>query len=80
MGSNLNSDPAAIRSVIWGTTVIISQVMATFRDFLMTFTLESKYEFLRRQAQESELMYEVPEITEEDRAPFYPVLLHQVGL
>ncbi|KAJ3414832.1 hypothetical protein HDV05_005989 [Chytridiales sp. JEL 0842] len=75
---DMMSDPAAIRTVIWGTTVNIQEVMTSFREFLQTFTMAGKYEAMRREAEENNVMYEFPELTEADRAPFYPALLHQV--
>ena len=40
--SNLETDPAVVKTVIWGTTVNIAEVMATFKDFLHHFTIAHK--------------------------------------
>ncbi|KAJ3044786.1 hypothetical protein HDV00_000661 [Rhizophlyctis rosea] len=40
--SNLETDPAVVKTVIWGTTVNIAEVMSTFKDFLLHYTRAHK--------------------------------------
>ncbi|KAJ3049510.1 hypothetical protein HK097_009509 [Rhizophlyctis rosea] len=40
--SNLDTDPATVKTVIWGTTVNIAEVISTFKDFLHHFTISHK--------------------------------------
>jgi hypothetical protein len=90
---NLTStaDPADVRTVIWGTTVNLQDVMRVFREFLMRFTIADKKRGLYREAREKweaenenaenpELMPDLsePEIEPEDNDPFYPKLLNLV--
>ncbi|KAJ3172971.1 hypothetical protein HDU88_004430 [Geranomyces variabilis] len=59
-----SSDPSAIRTVIWGTTINIAESMQMFRDFLLNFTHAD----------------DVNVAEEEGPRPFYPALLRQLKL
>jgi DNA replication licensing factor MCM4 len=60
------SDPSLSVRLIWGTTVNIHEAMTSFRNFLNNFTLAHR----KRKFNEA--------ITEEDKRPFYPLLLTHV--
>lgn len=60
------SDPSLSVRLIWGTTVNIHEAMTSFRNFLNHFTLAHR----KRKFNEP--------ITEQDRRPFYPMLLTHI--
>ncbi|KAI8832047.1 hypothetical protein BC829DRAFT_494347 [Chytridium lagenaria] len=72
------------RTVIWGTTVNIQEAMASFKRFIMNFTVEFKIQKLREMNAEEgeltaeELLFREKTVTEQDSRPFYPDLLHQM--
>eukprot|EP00842_Homolaphlyctis_polyrhiza_P003307 jgi/Hompol1/3978/HPOL_006863-RA len=66
IGNNA-ADPAEVRKFIWGTTVNIEASMATFRDFILNFTLKHKLDALNE-----------PSTSIDDSQPFYDRLLRQL--
>ncbi|KAI8971815.1 MCM2/3/5 family-domain-containing protein [Mycotypha africana] len=66
MGDTQETDPSTLERVIWGTTIQVEETQKLFRHFLETFTLA------HRKRQNDEV------ITEEDRKPFYPILLNHI--
>ncbi|KND01040.1 MCM DNA helicase complex subunit MCM4 [Spizellomyces punctatus DAOM BR117] len=66
--TNATSDPAAIRMVIWGTTVNIAESMQMFRDFITNFT----------QSQHAADGNNEEDMMDQDHEPFYPYYLRQL--
>ncbi|KAI9105641.1 MCM2/3/5 family-domain-containing protein [Phlyctochytrium arcticum] len=64
------SDPAAVMTVIWGTTVNIAESMQMFRDFISNFTQGHH----RTDLEEGDEIL----LTDEESRPFYPTLLAQL--
>lgn len=59
--------------VIWGTNIIISEAISSFRAFLSSFTLAQRKRF-----EASGPNAPLPELTAVDLEPFYPRLLAQI--
>ena len=65
----LTSDPAAVKRVIWGTNVDVTETMMMFKDFLNNFKQLDKKMYLKE---------EDMEILEQDNMLFYPHYVAQV--
>ena len=67
--------------VIWGTNIVISEAMSSFRSFLDSFTAAHRKMWEARQKQEEGMHDEefaMPSITAMDVEPLYPRLLQQI--
>lgn len=69
MSDSLRSDPADVKTVIWGTSINVQESMQMFRHFLQSFTMAHK---LRSESEQG------LDLSMEDMQPFYPKLLEQV--
>ncbi|TPX51817.1 hypothetical protein SeMB42_g00520 [Synchytrium endobioticum] len=67
-GPDVGTDPTALKSFVWGTTVNIQDSMMMFRKFLEDFTMAE-----RLRAQDPDAL-----ISDTDYVPFYPRLLQQL--
>lgn len=70
------ADGGAVRTLIWGTTVDPHEAMMKFKDFLLNFTLAHRIQYdLDNEIEVSMLN---ADLTDSERAPYYPRILAQV--
>ena len=68
----MDEDPAAVRALVWATTVDPNESMDKFKDFLLNFTVE------HRLAYDAGDDFDPEAVSDVDKLPYYPRVLQQV--